>query len=82
LKLGSFSKLEPIYCGLFEVLDKTGPIAYKIASSTNNKSHDVFYVSLLKKYVHDLNQVIDYDMIYVEGEGEFEIDPLNILDRK
>ena len=30
LKLGSCAKLSPRYCGLFEVLERIGPITYKI----------------------------------------------------
>ena len=41
-----------------------------------------FYVSLLKKYVHDLNHVIDWDVIQVEPKGEFQTKPLHILNRK
>ena len=41
-----------------------------------------FHVSLLKKYVHDTNHVIYWDVIQVEPEGEFQTKPLGILDRK
>jgi hypothetical protein len=34
--------------------------------------HNVFHVSLLKKYVHDPNHVIDWHMIQVETEGDFQ----------
>jgi hypothetical protein len=33
----------------------------------------VFHVSLLKKYVHESNHVIDWTMIQVEPEGEFSL---------
>ena len=31
LKLGNFSKLEARYCGLFEILERIGPVSYMIA---------------------------------------------------
>lgn len=80
LKLGSYAKLAPIYCGPFEVLDKIGPVAYRIALPVNMRAHNVFHVSLLKRYVHDLDHVIDWNVIQVDPEGEFEVEPEFILD--
>ena len=37
---------------------------------------------MLKKYVHDPNHVITWDVIQVEPKGEFQIEPMHILDRK
>ena len=69
LKLGSCAKLSPRYCGPFEVLERIVPIAYRISLPANTITHNVFHVSLLKKYVHDPNHVIDWDVIQVELEG-------------
>jgi hypothetical protein len=46
------------------------------------KVHDVFHVSLLKKYIHDPAHVVDWNMIQVEPEGEFPEEPNHILDRR
>ena len=71
LKLGSCAKLAPRYCGPFKVLDGIGPIAYRIALPVNMRGHHVFHVSLLKKYAHDPNHIIDWNVIHVEPKGEF-----------
>ena len=60
LKLVICSKLAPRYCGPFEVIDRIGPVAYRIAFPANMRAHNVFHVSLLKKYVHDLNCSRDF----------------------
>lgn len=46
------------------------------------RDHNVFHVSLLKKYVHDPNHIIDWNAIEVEPKGEFQVDPMCILEWK
>jgi hypothetical protein len=33
--------------------------------------HNVFHLSLIKKYVSDLNHIIDWNVIQVEHNGNF-----------
>ena len=80
LNLGICIKLSPRYCGPFEVLERIGPVSYRLALSANTRGHNVFHVSLLKKYVHDPNHVIYWDVIQVEPKGEFQNGLLFILD--
>ena len=82
LELGICAKLSLRYCGPFEVLERIGPTTYRLALLASTRAHNVFHVSLLKKYVHDPNHVINWDVIQVEPEGEFQIEPMHILDRK
>ena len=82
LKLGSCAKLSTRYCGSFEVLKRIGTVAYRLAFPASTRDHNVFHVSLFKKYVHDPNHVIDWDVIQVEPEGEFQTEPLRILNGK
>jgi hypothetical protein len=80
--MGACAKLEPQYFGPFEILDKVGPVAYILELPPTVKAHNVFHVSLLKKYVHDSNHIIDWYMIHVELEGELFLETQCIIDRK
>jgi hypothetical protein len=80
--MGDCDKLAPQYYGPFEIVYRVGPEAYRLALPPTVKAHNVFHFSLLKKYVHDSNHIIDWSVIQVEPEGEFLPEPQCILDRK
>jgi hypothetical protein len=44
LKLGNCSKLAARYCGLFEILERIGPVAYMLALPASMSIHNVFHV--------------------------------------
>jgi hypothetical protein len=69
--MGACANLEPQYNGSFQILDRVGLVFYRLALPPIVKAHNVFHVSLLKKYVHDSNHIIDWSVIQVELEGEF-----------
>jgi hypothetical protein len=46
------------------------------------KVHNVFHVSLLNKYVHEPNDIIEWNVIEVKHEGDFWVEPVHNLDRK
>jgi hypothetical protein len=37
---------------------------------------------LLKKYIHDPTHMIDWNLVQVEPEDEFQVEPLWVLDRR
>jgi len=82
LRLGSCPKLAARYYGPFEILEKIGPIAYMLALLASMRVHNVFHVSLLNKYVPDVNNIIDWNVIQVEHKGDFWVELIRILDRK
>ena len=63
LKLGSCAKLAARFCGPFEILERIDPITYMLALLASLCIHNVFHVSLFKKYVPDVNHVIDWIVI-------------------
>jgi hypothetical protein len=73
LKLGKCSKMAVRYCGPFEILERIGHVAYMLALPASMCIHNVFHVYFLKKYVLDVNNVIDWNVIQVEQEGDFRL---------
>jgi len=54
IRFGSKGKLSPRYIGPFEIVERIGAVAYKLALPPSLKGvHNVFHVSKLRKYVPD-----------------------------
>ena len=80
LKLGNYSNLVAHYCRPFEILERIGLLAYMISLPASMTILNVFHVSFLKKYIPDANNVIDWNVIQVEQEGDFQVHLVHILD--
>ncbi|KAL0561767.1 hypothetical protein IC582_002208 [Cucumis melo] len=60
-------KLSPRFVGPFEILERIGPVAYRLALPPSLSTvHDVFHVSMLRKYVPDPSHVVDYEPLEID----------------
>ena len=57
-------------------------MAYRLALPPIVIVHDVFHVSLLKKYVKDVDHVIEWFVLQVEPKGKFQLELQFIFQRK
>ena len=57
-------KLSPRFIGPFEIIELIGEVAYRLALlPALLRLHDVFHVSMLKKYVHEPTHVLSYESL-------------------
>ena len=70
VRFGKQRKLAPRYIGPFEVLEKVGIFAYRLAlPSSLSGVHEVFHVSMFQKYTLDPAHVVDWGGIIVDIDG-------------
>ncbi|KAL5564136.1 hypothetical protein UlMin_027300 [Ulmus minor] len=83
IRFGKRGKLNPRYIGPYEILERVGKTAYRLALPPNLASvHNVFHVSMLKKYVSDKSHVLEQEPIEIHEDLSFEEKPVQILDYK
>ena len=83
VRFGQKGKLSPRFIGPYEVLKRVGKVAYEIALPPHmHHIHNVFHVSMLKKYIPDSNQVIEYDRVEIQPYLSYVEQPVKILDKK
>nr|GEX31819.1 putative reverse transcriptase domain-containing protein [Tanacetum cinerariifolium] len=76
-------KLAPRYVGPFEILERIGPVAYRLRFPEELSSvHDIFHVSNLKKFLADANLHVPLDEIKVDKTLRFVEETIEIMDRE
>nr|XP_025607795.1 uncharacterized protein LOC112701228 [Arachis hypogaea] len=83
MRFGKRGKLNPRYIGPFEILDRIGAVAYRLAlPSEFSMIHPVFHVSMLRKYLPDPSHVLAPQVIELKKDLSFEEEPVAIVDRQ
>ena len=81
MRFGKKEKLAPSYIGPFEILEKVGMVAYRLALSPNlSQVHLVFHISMLMKYISDLSHVLQPQSIEVNEDLTYEEELVAIID--
>ncbi|KAA0057153.1 ABC transporter B family member 19-like [Cucumis melo var. makuwa] len=83
LRFEKKGKLSPRFVGPFEILERIGPVAYRLAlSPAFFAGHDVFHVSMLRKYVADRTHVVDFKPLQINENLSYEEQHVEILARE
>ena len=60
IRFGKRGKLASRYNGPFEILERVGTVAYWLAlPPTLSRVHEVFQISMIRKYTPDSTHVVD-----------------------
>jgi hypothetical protein len=83
INFGKGAKLSPRFMGPFEIVERKGSVAYRLALPDSlRRMHNVFHVSVLRHYISDPTHVIDMSYFKVSNEGALMDDPVQILDHR
>ena len=76
-------KLNPRYIGPFRIVERIGPVAYRLElPSELSHIHNVFHVSMLRKYISDLSHVLEPPPFELDEDLTFEVQPVGIVDQE
>ncbi|KAL2252726.1 UNVERIFIED_CONTAM: Transposon Tf2-11 polyprotein [Sesamum indicum] len=82
LRFGKQGKLSPRYIGPYEIIERIGPLAYRLALQAElSQIHDVFHVSMLQRNRSDPSHIIHEPEIEIYEELTYVEEPAEILDR-
>nr|CAD1827483.1 unnamed protein product [Ananas comosus var. bracteatus] len=79
-RFGLRNKLSPLFVGPFEILECVGLVAYRLALPPSlAQVHNVFHMSMLRKYFSDPSHVINPTTIQLREDLNYDEAPLRIL---
>ncbi|GJZ72232.1 putative reverse transcriptase domain-containing protein [Tanacetum coccineum] len=82
-RLGKKGKLAPRYVGPFEILERTGLVAYRLRLPEELiGAHDTFHVSNLKKCLGNANLYVPLNEIKIDKTLRFVEEPVEIMDHE
>ncbi len=83
VSFGKRGKLSPRFNGPYEIIERVGSLAYRLAlPSELARIHNVFHVSMIRKYFADPSHVLQEQPISLTKDLSYKEDPVQILDPK
>ncbi|GJV98528.1 hypothetical protein Tco_1553780 [Tanacetum coccineum] len=83
MRFGKRGKLNPRYIGPFIIIERIGPVAYRLDLPQElSRVHNVFHICNQKKCLSDDTLVIPLEEIQLDDKLNFVEEPVEIMDRE
>ena len=83
MRFGKKGKLSPRFIGPYEVIEKVGLVAYRLALPPElEKIHNVFHVSMLRRYRSNPSHMVSLEVIELRPDLTYEEEPVEVLARE
>nr|GEV10115.1 reverse transcriptase domain-containing protein [Tanacetum cinerariifolium] len=83
IRFGKQGKPNPRYIGIFKILERIGPVAYKLELTEElSNVHSTFHISNLKKCLFNESLVIPMKELRLDDKLNFMEEPVEVMDRE
>ena len=83
LLFGRKGKLSPRFIWPYEIIERIGLVAYRLVLPPElDRIHNVFHVSMLRRYRSDLSHVISPIEVEIQPDMTYSEEPVKILTRE
>ena len=83
LCFGRKGKLSPRFIGPYEILERVGLVTYRLELPLElAKLHDVFHVSMLRRYRSDESHILPVHDVQVQEDFSYDEEPKASLDHE
>ena len=83
MRFGNKGKLSPRYVGPYEIVERVGPLAYRLALPPElSQIHNVFHISILRRYRSDPYHVLKDSEVEIAKNLTYVEEPVTIADYK
>ena len=81
MRFGNKGKLSPRYIGPYEIVERVGPLAYRLTLPPElAQIHNVFHVSMLRQYRSDPSHVLKDSEVEIVENLSYVEEPITIVD--
>ena len=83
MRFGNKGKLSPRYIGPYEIIERVGPLAYKLDLPPElARIHSVFHVSMFRRYRSDPSHVLKDSEVEISENLSYIEEPVTIVDHR